>query len=134
MSFDPATIGLDVNYVRTMGEEVRARLFPRPKQVHNQYGELVDGPTPYPLPVVLRYTPTEDLTLEVIFILTRTMQTIGAEPPAVDEGAALVVWNEGFFTTDLTLGQHPEFAAGFNASPVESRALSALLDAVAGVL
>lgn len=119
-------VELDLDYVRSAGEEVRARLFPRPKQVFDpERGEKVDGPTPFPLPVSIRYQPSETVDVEVLFVPERSIQHVGGTAPDVLLSQVRVVYGDRAFTVDLAFGSEP--SAGEDAA-------TALLRSVTGMV
>lgn len=119
----------DLEYVRLMGEEIKARLFPRSKKVLDlPTGEYVDGPTPTPLPTAIRFQPSDDVDLEVLFISTRTVQWVNEFPADIKETEVRVVTEDGSFVTDLEFGKNP------SVTDAENEPLNALLRAVTGTL
>ena len=84
-TYNEEVLRLDVPYVQDCGEQIRARLYPRPKQVRNEYGDLVDGPTPYPVPAAITYQPKNGTRYDLIFTAVRSITQLG--PNAVPSGS-----------------------------------------------
>lgn len=111
---------LDLDYVRMLGEDIRAKLFPTP----NRFGQQ-----PYPLPVkALCETP--DGAMEVRFVVERTFQSVGNYP--VEDIRASMIWiavDDENWRVDLKFGQEPT-----EIGPEDPLWLVALLRAICGVL
>lgn len=135
-----STTELDLEYVRTIGAEIRARLFPEPKRVRNLItGQDEDGPKPYPLPVALRYKISDEIEVEVLFIVERTIQRVDFRALGLDEPSSEPdvftepTWVRVFFSdvmvmVDLEFGKEP------NVNGIIGDSAAALLRAVAGAL
>jgi hypothetical protein len=110
---------LNLEYIQEAGEAIRTRLFPRPTKVRDQYGELVDGPTPYPLPVALSYQPKNGTAYALVFISVRTIQQASLE---VNEPNARWLVPAGCHDSDdrplpgHILVVHPDFSYPFDLS------------------
>lgn len=134
-----STTDLDLAYVREVGEDVRSRLFPRPKRVLDERGEEVDGPVPVPLPVSLRYRPRVEVDLEVLFVPERWVQRVGPvdlKAPEVPPSRVRVVVGGGYqeiesLTLDLEFGKEPKLPEPDSPAGV---AVASLLRAIAGTL
>lgn len=115
---------IDVDYVRSVGEEIRARLFPVPK---------ADGRVPFPLPVGVNYQPVDGAVGdEVLFVPLRAIQWVGKESLAVDESQIYVIWSGTDYLISFTFGEKPEVPEALQDDAMASRL--ALIYAVAGVL
>jgi hypothetical protein len=125
-------------YVREIGEEVRARLFPTPKRELLPDGTLVEGVTPEPRPILLEYIPYgEEDPYEVLFLQDRTVQLMGGdlsfEGGEIPASCIRIFWEGVTLLRDLTFGAEPTPAnADEIGSEREVDALNALLKAVAG--
>lgn len=115
---------LDIDYIRRVGEEVQARLFPRPRP---------DGRQPFPLPVSLEYQLPNGTSWPILFVPLRSVQVIGEGTADVRPSEVVVVWGALAFAADLTMGQEPT-TIDFNDAGDEMDAVYSLLRAVAGVL
>lgn len=121
--------GLDLNYVRSLGEEVRARLFPNPR---------LDGRVQYPLPVRVDYEPLDGIQMVVLFVLERIVQAVPISSASSDPSSTSVwVYASPLslpVVVDLKFGQ--EFAwtspALCEEEEVYADCLEALLRAVTG--
>ena len=125
------TTELDLDYIREIGEDLRSRLFPRPKQIRNVFtGQDEDGPTPYPLPVAIQYQPGGEVNVRVKFVVVRTIQLIGVKdlpdinPNLVD----VTVGEEPSVTVEFSFGDEPRIVAAVDDP------LLALFRAITGVL
>lgn len=128
---------MDVEYVRAMGEEVRARLFPRPKIVKNELGEEVDGPTPVPLPCVVFYDPYNDGEgYEVLFVPERSTQRVNQEAPDVSLSSSRIFAPPNLaVTADLEFGKNPKvYVPSSTPTDAVGESLAALLKAITGTL
>ncbi len=115
---------LDIDYVRRMGEEVQARLFPRPRP---------DGRQPVPLPVALRYQPGDGTDCVVRFVSERTFQWVD---DTVDVRASVVNVSIDWMSVvvDLEFGKQPEIHDTDPEAMEAAYEIMLLLRAVAGVL
>lgn len=125
---------LDLEYVRAIGEDVRARLFPRPKQVRNELMEVVDGPTPVPLPTRVAFDPYANGDVYVItFTQERSIQHVNQEAPDVSPTMVEIVIRPDFIVSaDLTFGKLPQVYGPEGTTFRDD--LMSLLKAVTGVL
>lgn len=123
-----STTEIDPEYVRMMGEEIRARLFPVPK---------ADGRVPIPLPVAINYRPIdEEIGSEVLFIPVRAVQWVGislSEAEEIEETDVRVFWaGTDYGAISFVFGEKPEVPEILEEEIMAPRL--ALLYAVAGVL
>lgn len=136
--------GLDIAYIREVGEDVRARLFPKPKQVLDPVrGEYVDGPPPVPMPVLLDYhheevgTNIPSMVVEVIFVPDRSLQYVtDSVAPDVDPSSVFVIYDGellGGCRQNLVFGEVPEVVT-IDGSSMDSDPANALLRAITGTL
>lgn len=114
-------------YVREVGAEVRARLFPAPKE---------DGRQPYPNPVKVRYQPSEDVDMELRFVMERTFQPVGEfMATEVEPSLAFVLYGgRDAFLVDLDFDKQPIIPQLEGVGEKEAEMLLLLLKAVAGNL
>lgn len=125
--------GLDLVYVRMVGEDVRARLFPRPSKVRDEAtGERVDGPTPYPLPTALRYRPMDAVDVEVLFVSERSIQRVDEIAPDTPPTLVRVIYDDVSFLVDLKFGTEPTVSE--MDLEADNDAATALLRAVTGMI
>ncbi len=127
MSFQSSIADLTL---RELGEDVRSRLFPTPKMLRREDGTVVEGPTPYPLPVLVGFTSGE-VPISAWFIRESSGQRVGdLSTDPVPPDRVLVVTNYPTtlaFSVELSFGKSPELPAGL------SEALITLLQAVCGL-
>lgn len=127
--------------VAVLGEEIRARMFPRPQQIPDpETGSTRDGLTPYPMPLEVHYGG-----MRLIFTAVRSIQRLpGDEEPEEyrdKEGMPLpgrvrVEVDDRFVTTpDLSFGKFMAKSVDLpkDYAPEVRFALSSLFRAVAGV-
>ena len=116
---------LDIDYIRRVGEEIQARLFPRPR---------ADGRQPDPRPVALRYQPGDGTDCVVRFVSERTMQWV--DGTSIDVRASVVSVSIDWMTVvaDLAFGKQPEIHETDVEALEAAFGIMALLRAVAGVL
>lgn len=121
---------LDLEYVRAMGEDLRARLFPRPTKVRDEAtGGLVDGPTPVALPALIDYDPYGDGEgYEILFVAERSVQRVNGEAPDLPLTQVRVYGPGETVSVDLEFGKLPEYP---DDAPSD---LVALLRALTGTL
>jgi hypothetical protein len=122
---------LATDYIREVGEDVRARLFPRPKRVRDIItGQDVDGPTPVPLPVAIRYRPADKVDFELLFVVEKAIQWVTDEEgaPDVSPSSVRVYSEDDTMVVDLAFGKEPLPYHG------ENDWIVALLRAITGVL
>ena len=120
---------IDREYVRSVGEEVRAALFPRQRE---------DGRQPYPTPVRLLYRMPDGTQEDVKFVMVRTYQPIGYTAPDVKASLIDVTFGTDWIgEIDLRFGREfedDEYRVYHEPRSELDEPLMALLRAITGTL
>lgn len=131
---------LDVPYIFECGTELRARLFPRPKEIKHQDGSTVEVPV-YPLPAALAYEPGNGTRYDLLFVTASSIRqlTDSTVPAGIDENEWVVVskLNGETFSFPIAVPLGSYIAESYIAEKsglglADSVAITALLRVLAG--